>query len=155
MDVQIAQALRLIPYGIYLLITGPREKEKAMIVSWVTQVSYSPPLIAAVLRYNRSVLKLLQEGSLLSLNLLKNEHKPFIPILKSSSSLNLAGFNFQRGMANVLYLPDALAYWFCEVHSLISMGDHMLVVNKIKAAQATAGIPLTTLDYGKTYLGQE
>lgn len=155
MDPQVAQALRLIPYGIYLLITGPKEKERAMVVSWVTQVSYSPLLIATVLRHNRPVLKLLQEGSLLSLNLLKNEHKSFVPILKSSSSLNLGGFNFQRGIADILYLKDALASWFCEVHSLISIGDHILVVNKIKAVQATAGMPLTTLDYGKTYIGQE
>lgn len=154
MDAQITQALCLIPYGIYLLITGPREKEKAMIVSWVTQISYSPPLITTVLRHNRPVLKLLQEGSLLSLNLLKREHKPFVPILKSSSFRNLAGLKLQRGIADILYLEDALVSLLCEVHSLISMGDHKLVVNKIKAAYATAGNPLITLNYGKTYLGQ-
>lgn len=155
MESQIAQALRLIPYGIYLLIAGPKEKEKAMIVSWVAQISYSPPLIVTVLRYNRPVLSLLKEGGFLSLNLLKKEHRTSIPYWKSSPIFNLTVPNLQRGMEDILYLNDALASWLCEVKSLIPMGDHVLVISKIKTAYTTSGIPLTTLDYGKTYIGQE
>lgn len=155
MESQIAQALRFIPYGIYLLIAGPREKEKAMVVSWVAQISYSPPLIAAVLRHNRPLLSLLKKGSFLSLNLLKKEHGPSILHWKSSTSLDLAAPNLQRGIEDILYLNDALASWFCEVKSLIPTGDHVLIINKIKTAYTTSGVPLTTLDYGKTYIGQE
>lgn len=155
MDAQIDQALRLIPYGIYLLITGPKGKEKAMVVSWVSQVSYSPPLLVVGLRHNRPVLNCLQEGSLLSLNLLKREHESFVPFLKNLSWPKLPGLSWQRGIEDILYLKEALASWLCEVYSLIPTGDHVMVINKIKTAYAGSGVALTTIEYGKTYLGQK
>ncbi len=41
-------ALRMIPYGMYVLTTksGQGEDVDAATVNWVTQTSFSPPLIA-------------------------------------------------------------------------------------------------------------
>ena len=46
MDPQTAEAFRHIPYGIYVLATKRHEQTWAMIASWVSQISYSPPFAA-------------------------------------------------------------------------------------------------------------
>lgn len=43
MDPKMAEAFRFVPYGIYVLTTLREGKLRAMIVSWVSQVSYHPP----------------------------------------------------------------------------------------------------------------
>lgn len=154
MEKQIAKAFQLIPYGIYLLITGLPTQERTMIVSWVSQISYSPPLIILALRHNRPVLNLLKEGSFFSLNLLKREHASLVSILKNFSFSDIPGLNFLRMWDEFVYLKEALASWLCQVHSLLKFGDHVLVIGQVKTAYLTAGAPLTTSEYGKTYIGQ-
>lgn len=156
MDPQIYRALRHIPYGIYLLIAGPKDQEKSMIVSWVSQISYSPPLLVIILRHNRPVLHFLQRGNFLSLNLLEREQRFIVPLVKKGiSPLKLPEFTLQRGREEVPFLKEALANWTCQVHSLLTFGDHVMVISEVKWADSTAGVPLTTLDYGKTYLGED
>ncbi|RPJ34179.1 MAG: flavin reductase, partial [Deltaproteobacteria bacterium] len=45
MDPSIPQAFLQIPYGIYVLATSQTTGPRAMVVSWVSQVSFSPPLL--------------------------------------------------------------------------------------------------------------
>lgn len=68
MDRQMAEAFRWIPYGIYVLTTRRGADSRAMIVSWVSQVSYSPPLLMVALRQNRPALPAIQESGAFSLS---------------------------------------------------------------------------------------
>ncbi len=156
MGPQIAQALRHIPYGIYLLIAGPRDEEIPMVVSWVSQISYLPPFLVTILRHNRPALRFLHRGSFFSLNLLKREHSFVVSLIKKRlGPLNSPELSLQRGLEDIPFLKEALASWICQVHSLLAFGDHIMVISEIKAANSSEGTPLTTLDYGKTYLGQD
>ncbi len=156
MEPQIAQALRQIPYGIYLLIAGRREEEITMVVSWVSQISYSPPLLATILRHNRPALRFLHQGCFFSLNLLKREHSFLVSLIKKRlGALNSPELSLQRGIEDIPFLKEALASWICQVHWQLAFGDHIMVIGEIKAAKSSEGAPLTTLDYGKTYLGQD
>ena len=86
MDPQMAEAFRWIPYGIYVLATRRGAESRAMIVSWVSQVSYSPPLLMVALRQNRPALPAIQESGAFSLSLLSRDQKPLVEDFKQPTS---------------------------------------------------------------------
>jgi flavin reductase (DIM6/NTAB) family NADH-FMN oxidoreductase RutF len=155
MNPQIAQAFRHIPYGIYVLATKRSGQTWAMIVSWVSQVSYSPPLLLVALRHNRPAITVIQEGGLFSLGLLKREQKQFVPLCKNPISQPTIQEFFIDNREGVPYYKYALASWVCRVWSSFPAGDHVLFIGEVQSALSNQeGEPLTTAEYGKTYIGQ-
>jgi flavin reductase (DIM6/NTAB) family NADH-FMN oxidoreductase RutF len=55
----------------------------------------------------------------------------------------------ERGLDGVPFLPGALAYLRCQVDSVVSAGDHDIVLARVEACSARAGGPL--LYYRGTY----
>ena len=53
MDERWLQALGSMTYGIYVLTTHHEEKINGMIASWVSQISYDPPLVMVAVHPNR------------------------------------------------------------------------------------------------------
>ncbi len=156
MDPIVAAALRQIPYGIYILAVKAGSGPRVMVVSWVSQISYSPPLLMVALRSTRSILPHIQERGVFSLSLLSDQQKPLVEKFKAFlSSTQLSGLLREANAENVPVLREALASWQCQVQSLREEGDHLLLIGRVQsAAFSSPGKPLTTLDYGKTYIGQ-
>lgn len=156
MDPQMVEAFRLIPYGIYVLTTKRGVEPCAMIVSWVSQISYSPPLLMAALHRRRYVLTALRECGFFSLSLLRVEQKPLVALFKNPiSQPKFSELFVETGQKSAPFLKAALASWECRVFSTMEPGDHVLCVGEVRSASAMRdGKPLTTVDYGKTYLGQ-
>ncbi|MDH4264519.1 MAG: flavin reductase family protein [Deltaproteobacteria bacterium] len=156
MDSQTADAFRRIPYGIYVLATERYEQTRAMIVSWVCQISYSPPLLLVALRQNRPAIPVIQESGFFSLSLFKRGQKKFIPLFKNPiAQPMIEKFFTENKKEGVPYLKDALASWVCRVQSSFPTGDHILFIGKVQSALSKGeGEPLTTAAYRKTYIGQ-
>jgi len=156
MDPQMAKAFRLIPYGIYVLTTRKGVEPCALIVSWVSQVSYSPPLVMVALRRNRYALPIIQESGVFALSLLRAEQKPVGTFLKNPISQRRFSELFVATEKNGLpFLKEALASWECRVFTTLEAGDHVLFIGEVRWASASQeGKPMTTADYGKTYIGE-
>jgi len=156
MDPQWAEAFRLIPYGIYVLTTKWGAESKALIVSWVSQVSYSPPLLLVALRFNRPALPAIRESGFFSLSLLKKEQKPLVVQLKDPlAPLKFSEFFAVNDPKKAPLLKEAAAFWECRLFTTFEVGDHILLVGEVLSASASPEAePLTTADYGKTYIGQ-
>ncbi len=72
-------ALRLVPYGLYL--AGSRHadgRRTVSLVSWFTQVSFTPPLVVLGMHKEGEALKGVQETGVLSLNLLGAGQKDLV-----------------------------------------------------------------------------
>ena len=156
MESQMIEAFRLIPYGIYVLTTKRGTDLYTMIVSWVSQVSFSPPLLVVALRRNRRALPAVQESGFFSLSLLKKDQKPLVSRFKESSPEPPPSVLFGKsGKKAAPSLKGCLAYWECRLLSTVEAGDHILCMGEVQFAFVQGeGDPLTTLDYGKTYIGQ-
>jgi flavin reductase (DIM6/NTAB) family NADH-FMN oxidoreductase RutF len=156
MDPQMATAFHLIPYGIYVLITRRGPEPCAMIVSWASQVSYAPPLLMVALRRTRFALPAIQESGVFSLSLLRREQKLWVARFKNPiSQQQFVELFFETNKKNPPVLRDALASWQCRVSSTLEPGDHILVIGEVcSTLTGREGKPLTTPDYGKTYIGQ-
>ncbi|HYB21238.1 MAG TPA: flavin reductase family protein [Thermodesulfobacteriota bacterium] len=156
METQIPEAFRYIPYGIYVLTTKRGTDLYRMIVSWVSQVSYSPPLLAVALRRNRRALPAILESGLFSLSLLKKNQKPLVSRFKDSPpGPDFSIFLEENGKRALPSFEGCLASWECRLTSSVEAGDHILCIGEVQSASLQGGEdPLTTLDYGKTYIGQ-
>jgi flavin reductase (DIM6/NTAB) family NADH-FMN oxidoreductase RutF len=142
---RMIDAFRLIPYGIYVLAIRREEEALAMIVSWVSQVSFSPPLLMVALRENRKALPAIREKAHFSLGLLRKGQETWISRVKEKPPEPLSSF----------FLQECLASWECCPICALETGDHTLCIGQVlSASTGQQGEPLTTLNYGKPYVGQ-
>ncbi len=137
MNPQTAEAFRHIPYGIYVLATKRHEQTWAMIASWVSQISYSPPLLLVALRHNRPVIPVMQESGFFSLALLKRVQKQFVPLFKHPiAQPMIEEFFIDNKKEGAPYLKDALASWVCSVWSSFPVGDHVFLLGEVQSASS-------------------
>ena len=156
MDPQMAESFRRIPYGIYVLTAKQGTEPRATIVSWVSQVSYDPPLLMVALRHNRQAVSAIRQGGFFSLSLLKIGQKAVVTQLKNPASARAFLESPEAtGKQNAPFLKEALVSWDCRLFSVVEAGDHILFIGQVQAVSASSsGAALTTGDYGKTYIGQ-
>lgn len=157
MEPSILEALLQIPYGIFLLATSPGGGPRAMVVSWVAQASYAPPLLTVALRRNRPAIPAILGGNVFSLNLLGEDQAAWVDRFKAPCpGQDLKDFFEPCGVGSREFfrLKGALAFFACRVVSKIDPGDHLLLVAEVLAASAGTGGPLITSDCGKGYAGR-
>ncbi|MCZ6899185.1 MAG: flavin reductase family protein, partial [Bacteroidetes bacterium] len=63
-------ALRMIPYGLYILTAESENDIVASTINWVTQTSFQPPMIAIGVKVDSNSYKLIQEVRKFALNML-------------------------------------------------------------------------------------
>jgi flavin reductase (DIM6/NTAB) family NADH-FMN oxidoreductase RutF len=153
---QMAEAFRSIPYGIYLLASRRGADIFPVIVSWVSQVSFSPPRIMVALRHNRRIIPAIRESRFFSLSLLSKEQKVLVARFKDSSLQAGSQDLWDEGNSpGAPILTGCLVAWSCRLVSTVEGGDHFLFLGEVESVTRTKeGSPLTTLDLGKTYIGQ-
>jgi flavorubredoxin/flavin reductase (DIM6/NTAB) family NADH-FMN oxidoreductase RutF len=113
----------------------------AMLVSWVSQASFTPPGLTVAIAKDRAegldhsgdqfVLNILKEG----MNLRRQFSKPFAP-----GQDRFQGLTISTAANGCPILDDALAYLECTVESRMEVGDHWLIyaaINNGKMLQAT------------------
>jgi flavin reductase (DIM6/NTAB) family NADH-FMN oxidoreductase RutF len=156
-DPQMAETFRSIPYGVYLLTARQGADLFSVVVSWVSQVSFSPPRLMVALRHNRKIIPAIREDRFFSLSLLSREQKALVAGLKDPHHLQGGrGDLWEEGNSDrAPILKDCLAAWKCRLVSTVEAGDHFLFLGEVESVSGgKEGWPLTTLDLGKTYIGQ-
>ena len=157
MEPSILEAFLQIPYGIFVLATAETTGPRAMVVSWVSQASYSPPLLMVALRRNRPAIPAILDQNIFSLNLLNEGQAAWVDRFKDpprSQDLREYFGQILVGGQKFYRLKKGLAFWACRVVSKIDPGDHLLFLAEALAASAVKGRPLITSDCGKSYVGQ-
>ena len=135
------QALGRVVGSLCVLTTrkgsGDQALSGAMVASWVSQASFSPPGITVAVAKDRAVEALLHVGDAFALNVLaagresgpmKQFLQPFAP-----GADRLAGLNLENSPADQPVLPDALAWLDCCVKQRMECGDHWLLYAEARA----------------------
>ena len=136
-------ALRMIPYGIYVLTTKSTDGAiAAATVNWVTQTAFEPPLIAVGVKHDSGAYGILKESRAFTLNMLgKGQQGAAFAFFKATEQdgATLNGHGFTAGANGAPILDDAQASVECRVVEVIERGDHHVVLGEVTAAQvATA-----------------
>jgi flavin reductase (DIM6/NTAB) family NADH-FMN oxidoreductase RutF len=152
----LLQNMAHMTYGIYVLTTRSEGTINGMIASWVSQVSYDPPLIMAAVHPSRYSHELLMRSGYFALHILAREQSDFLTRFKGQA----AGEKFDAlpwsdGVTGCPILADCIGCLECRVIQHLAPGNHTLfvgeVVNAVFNAEKT---PLCTLDYDGCYLGK-
>jgi flavorubredoxin/flavin reductase (DIM6/NTAB) family NADH-FMN oxidoreductase RutF len=121
--------------SLCVLTTRKAELSGAMVASWVSQASFSPPGITVAVAKDRAVEALLHKGDRFALNvlaegretaLMKQFLQPFEP-----GADRFAGLKLDTSPAEQPLLPDALAWLDGKVSQRMECGDHWLIYAEV------------------------
>ena len=128
-------ALRMIPYGLYVLTAeDDRGEAAAATINWVTQIAFDPPLVALGVKADSSAHALIERTQCFALNILGKDQKDvafafFKPTVKQGDTLS--GQPYRRGSTGSPILSKLPAYVECRVREIVKRGDHSAVIAEV------------------------
>jgi len=161
-DDKIKDALRMMPYGFYAFTTKNGDEVNAMVVNWVSQMSYEPRLVAVGIAKSAYSHGLVKEGEVFGLNLFLAEDKEAIMGVTKGREKNpdkMEENDYTTAPeTGVPVLEGSAAYIECKVTQIIDVGgDHDIVVGEainadvMKEAEASEVLSLPKI--GWSYAG--
>ena len=161
-DDKIKDALRMMPYGFYAFTTKNGDDVNAMVVNWVSQMSYAPRLLAVGIQKSCYSHGVVSAGRVFGLNLfLQADSDAIMGVTsgraKKPEKMDTADFS-PAPETGVPVLAGAAAYIECRVKDIVDIGgDHDIVVGEaINAEVMKAGAPpdvLSLTQLGWSYAG--
>ncbi len=161
-DDKIKDALRMMPYGFYAFTTNNGDEVNAMVVNWVSQMSYAPRLLAVGIQKSCYSRGLLEVGGGFGLNLfLQADSDAIMGVtsgrVKKPEKMEEANYS-PAPETGVPVLAGAAAYIECKVTQIDDVGgDHDIVVGEaINADVMKEGGPpdvLSLTQLGWSYAG--
>jgi flavin reductase (DIM6/NTAB) family NADH-FMN oxidoreductase RutF len=127
-------ALRMIPYGMYVLTAAHGDKVAAASVNWVTQTSFEPPLVAVGVKTDSHAHALIKDSKAFVLNVLgKGQQALAYTFFKPAErqGQTISGEAFRAGVTGAPILASTPAFIECTLHGSVEGGDHSLFVGKV------------------------
>ena len=131
-------ALRMIPYGLYVLTAqGKDGRIAAGTVNWVTQTAFEPPLIVVGVKADSQVHGVIKESKAFALNILGKSHKDvayafFKPLERQGNMIG--GQPFRSGSLGAPILEKVPAFLECALVETVERGDHSIFIGAVKDA---------------------
>ncbi|HUR70250.1 MAG TPA: flavin reductase family protein [Candidatus Thermoplasmatota archaeon] len=164
-ETQRKKALRIVPYGLYLMSVRRAEVRdvakdlNAFVASWVTQVSFKPPMLVVGVKRDAHSNEMVKESKVFTLNILGAEQKELAQRFFKDvevSATQMAGVPYYTGKhTGCAVFPDTPAHLECVVrHVYDGENDHSVVVGEVvDAAHRRDAKPLTHAETGWHYAG--
>ena len=137
-------ALRMIPYGIYVLTAKAGDGDvSAATVNWVTQTSFDPPLVAVGVKADSGAYETLKKAGSFALNFLgKGQQGAAFTFFKPAEveEGKISGEVYADGSTGSPVLASAPACVEFKVAEIVERGDHHIVVGEAVDVHAEAAI---------------
>ena len=131
-------ALRMIPYGIYVLTADDGQGNvAAATVNWVTQTAFNPPLVVVGVKTDSGAYAIVKNTKSFVINMLGKEHKGMAFAFFKPATLadgKLSGKAIHKAANGAPILDAALATIECKVTGIVEQGDHHIVVGEVTEA---------------------
>lgn len=150
----VEQAVGRIVGSLCVLTAKEGDRSSAMLASWVSQASFSPPGLTIAVAKDRAVETLTHTGNKFVLNILKEGNhlglmkhflKPFGP-----GQDRFADVNTEETENGSPILTDALAYLECSVQNRMESGDHWLVYATVESGKLLNQDGVTAVHHRKS-----
>jgi flavin reductase (DIM6/NTAB) family NADH-FMN oxidoreductase RutF len=127
-------ALRMIPYGIYVLTAEDGSEIAAATVNWVTQTAFDPPLVVVGMKSDSGAYALTRKAGHFALNMLGKGQQGaafafFKPAEKDGNTIS--GEPYHSGSSGAPILESAVASVECKVVEVVERGDHHIIVGEV------------------------
>src|SRR5262250_439776 len=133
-------ALRMIPYGLYVLTAESPSGISAATVNWVTQASFAPPLVAVGVKTDSHAHALIKESQVFALNVLgKGQQAMAYTFFKPAErqGATISGEPFRPGSTGSPILTNTPAYVECRLVATVEQGDHSIFVGEVVDAEVS------------------
>lgn len=131
-------ALRMIPYGLYVLTSQTEDRTvAAATVNWVTQASFEPPLVVVGVKVGSGAHDIIKKSGSFALNVLGKDQaatatKFFKHVVRKDDKV--AGVRFDMGSTGAPLLEGCPAYIECSLLLTLEKGDHSIFIGEVKDA---------------------
>jgi flavin reductase (DIM6/NTAB) family NADH-FMN oxidoreductase RutF len=127
-------ALRMIPYGIYVLTAKDGDGNiSAATVNWATQTSFDPPLVVVGVKADSGALAALKASGSFALNMLgKGQQGAAFAFFKpvEVEDGKLSGEAYRDGSTGSPVLESAPACVEFKLAEIVERGDHHIVIGE-------------------------
>ncbi|ADG06853.1 flavin reductase family protein [Kyrpidia tusciae] len=150
-------ALRGITYGLYVIGTKVGDDVNAFTANWVTQTSFSPPLVVVAAKKGTTSCDGIKSSGVFSVNVLETGQKDlafafFKPVSRVGNKFGDIEFYTEQTGSPIL--RDALSWFECKVVDVNERGDHTIFVGEVvNAGVHRQGDPMTLRETGLNYGG--
>jgi flavin reductase (DIM6/NTAB) family NADH-FMN oxidoreductase RutF len=131
-------ALRMIPYGIYVLTADDGSGDvAAATVNWVTQTAFAPPLVVVGVKTDSGAYQIIKNTKAFALNMLGKDQKGVAFAFFKPTKLEdgkLSGQAIRKGATGAPILDAAPAAVECRVTNIVEHGDHHIVIGEVVEA---------------------
>jgi flavin reductase (DIM6/NTAB) family NADH-FMN oxidoreductase RutF len=159
MDIRAKKiALRKIPHGVYVIGVKQDSQTNAFTGTWLTQVSFTPPLVALGVKKDSHSFEMIRQDRVFSVNLLGKAQKALAEHFVKPASVvgeKLKTVPHRPGKTGAPILEEAIAYFECRVREIANEGgDHAIIIGEVVEAGVPKDEPaLTLMDTGWHYGG--
>lgn len=136
-------ALRMIPYGLYVLTAQKGDQVAAATVNWVTQASFEPPLVVVGVKADSGAHSLIKETRAFALNILgKGQQNQAFAFFKPAEKdgNTIGGEACSPGKTGSPILDSAAAVIECKLTDVVERGDHSIFVGEVVEASVRSEI---------------
>jgi flavin reductase (DIM6/NTAB) family NADH-FMN oxidoreductase RutF len=130
--------LRLFSYGLYVAASVGPDGPRAATLSWVTQVSFEPKLIAVAVRKGTAIHEAITASRRFALHVVGLEQTDFAKAFFKTGPAGaeeIAGYRYSVSEGGVPVFDAAAAWLECEVvEESGKAGDHAIVIARVTAS---------------------
>ena len=150
--------LNKLTYGLYVMTAQAGDERGGMLVTWVTQASFGPPLVAVGVKTNAHTTAVMKQSGAFALNFMADEQRKEAAMFGQKYAKvgdKLAGQACKPGEATGSpILESAFGYLECTIKGWLEAGDHDIVLGEIVGAEMVRDDALmTTTTSGMHYAG--
>jgi flavin reductase (DIM6/NTAB) family NADH-FMN oxidoreductase RutF len=166
----VEKAMLAMTYGVHVIGSRTASGElNAMLADWVMQVSFRPRLVAVSIENDARTLRNVRETNAFTVNLLHEKDGAEIArrvVMPHETSKirgrhggpatidKLAGLRYSLNSDGCPLLADALGWYECEAEQFVPVGDHTLVIARVRDGDVIrSGEMLTEKELGWEYAG--
>jgi len=135
------QVLRKMTYGMWVLAADAQGEREASAVTWVSQVSFKPPLVVVAVRTTTHLYKIAERSRAFALHLLSADQKALAESFTkptAQTATTLGGQPFTPGTATGAPILEGFACWLeARVIDVAAHGDHAVFTAEVVNVGAT------------------
>jgi flavin reductase (DIM6/NTAB) family NADH-FMN oxidoreductase RutF len=127
-------ALRKFPLAVSIVTVGRGGSENALTVSWATPASFDPPMFLVALDRLHYSIDFVKSTKNFAVNVLAEGQERLAGQFARQSMQGedkLAGVTLREGATGAPILAEALAFFDCELSSVVEAGDHLLLLGRV------------------------
>jgi flavorubredoxin/flavin reductase (DIM6/NTAB) family NADH-FMN oxidoreductase RutF len=151
---RVEQAVGRIVGSMTIVTTQQGDLSGAMLASWVSQATFSPPGLTIAVAKERAIESLMHKDGKFVLNIL--EQGKHLPIMKqflkpfAPGENRFVGINTETATNGCPILTDSLAYLECNVENRMECGDHWLIYATVDSGKVFNPTGVTAVHHRKS-----